>query len=214
MGNIKEIVITAENVNYFNDDWSIGSDKTTLTWSGTPASSVTLSSQPISIYTISSIVFTIEDPTVAVTSITLDPATASMTVGGETLTLTSTVLPANATDKSVTWTSSAATVATVTITAVEGSDYSGTASKTFTIAKAAGSISYAETSMSKTFGDADFTNDLTNTGDGIVTYASDNTAIATVNDETGLVHIVGTGEATIYATVTDGDNYADAERRW
>ena len=56
--------------------------------------------------------FTIEAK-VDVTSITLDPATASMTLGGETLTLTPTVLPDNATDKSVTWTTSDASVATV-----------------------------------------------------------------------------------------------------
>ena len=60
-GNIKEIVITAEHVDYFNNVWSIGSNRDTLTWSGTPASSVTLSSEPISIRDISSIVFTIEE---------------------------------------------------------------------------------------------------------------------------------------------------------
>ena len=60
-GNIKEIVITAERVDYFNSDWSIGSSRDTLTWSGTPASSVTLSSEPIMIRDISSIVFTIEE---------------------------------------------------------------------------------------------------------------------------------------------------------
>ncbi len=43
VGNIKEIVITAERVDYFNNDWSIGSN--TLTWSGTPASSVTMATR-------------------------------------------------------------------------------------------------------------------------------------------------------------------------
>ena len=100
--------------------------------------------------------------------------------------------------------------ATVTITAVAGSDYSGTASKTFTIAKAAGSISYAETSVSKTFGDEAFTNELTMTGDGTVTYASDNVNVAVVDSETGLVTIIGTGTATIKATIADGDNYTYA----
>ena len=50
---------------------------------------------------------------VVVTSITFDPATASMTLGGETLTLTPTVLPADAMDKTVTWTTSDESVATV-----------------------------------------------------------------------------------------------------
>ena len=52
-------------------------------------------------------------PTVAVTSVSLSQTEASLTVGGETLTLTPTVLPDNATDKTVTWTTSDASVATV-----------------------------------------------------------------------------------------------------
>ena len=51
--------------------------------------------------------------TVDVTGINLDKTEASMTVGGETLTLTATVAPANATNKTVTWTSSDESVATV-----------------------------------------------------------------------------------------------------
>ena len=62
---------------------------------------------------VSQIVFTIADPTVAVTGVTLDQNEAQMTVGGETLTLTATVAPDDATDKTVTWTSSDPTVATV-----------------------------------------------------------------------------------------------------
>ena len=79
-----------------------------------------------------------------------------------------------------------------------------------TINKAAGVISFAESSMSKTYGDADFTNTLTNTGDGTVTYTSNNENIAIVNSETGEVTIKGAGTATITATVTDGTNYAYA----
>ena len=54
-----------------------------------------------------------EDPTVAVTGITLDKSTAELTEG-ESLTLVATVSPDNATDKTITWTSSDETVATVT----------------------------------------------------------------------------------------------------
>lgn len=68
-------------------------------------------------------------------------------------------------------------------------------------------ISYATTSISKTYGDANFTNPLTNTGDGTVTYESSNTAVAEVNATTGEVTITGDGEATIKATVTDTENY-------
>jgi uncharacterized protein YjdB len=50
---------------------------------------------------------------VPVTSVSVSPATANLTVGG-TATLTATVNPSNATNKSVTWSSDNATVATVT----------------------------------------------------------------------------------------------------
>ena len=43
------------------------------------------------------------NPKVAVNSVTLAPTAASMTVGGETLTLTATVAPTNATDPTVKW---------------------------------------------------------------------------------------------------------------
>ena len=76
--------------------------------------------------------------------------------------------------------------------------------------KTAGSISYATASVSKTTDDAAFTNELTKTGDGTVTYASDNTAVATVNASTGEVTIVGAGTATITATVADSDSYTYA----
>ncbi len=55
----------------------------------------------------------------------------------------------------------------------------------------------------KTTNDAAFTNTLTKTGDGTVTYASSKTDVATVNASTGEVTIVGVGTATITATVTD-----------
>ena len=48
-----------------------------------------------------------------VTDITLDRNELALTAGGETATLTATVLPEEATDKTVTWSSSAENVATV-----------------------------------------------------------------------------------------------------
>ena len=54
-----------------------------------------------------------EPATVAVTGVTLNQNEAQMTVGGETLTLSATVNPEGATDKSVTWSTSDGNVATV-----------------------------------------------------------------------------------------------------
>ena len=80
-----------------------------------------------------------------------------------------------------------------------------------TINKAAGSISYGTKSVTKTYGAAAFTNALTKTGDGSVSYASSNTNIATV-DGTGKVSIKAAGTTTIKATVTDGNNYIYATK--
>ena len=56
-----------------------------------------------------------KDKDVAVSSVTVSAPSgnATMTVGGATLALTAAVMPDNATDKTVTWTSGATTVATV-----------------------------------------------------------------------------------------------------
>jgi len=102
---------------------------------------------------------------------------------------------------------------TVRATVAETDDYAdATATADFTIAKAAGTISYAETAITKAKADKAFTNELTVTGDGIVSYASDNVNVATVDSETGLVTIIGDGTATIKATVVDGTNYTYATK--
>ena len=84
-------------------------------------------------------------------------------------------------------------------------------SATVTINKAAGSISFAQTAIEKSFGDNAFTNDLTIVGDGTVNFASSDETVATVNAD-GLVTIVNAGSATITATVTEkaDGNYAYA----
>ena len=60
-----------------------------------------------------------EEPTVAVTGVTLDQTTASVEEG-KTVTLTATVVPADATDKVVTWSSGDLTIATVSNGIVTG----------------------------------------------------------------------------------------------
>ena len=98
------------------------------------------------------------------------------------------------------------------VTVVGAGNYSGTISKTYTIAKAAAAINYATASISKNVGEAAFTNPLSNTGDGAVSYTSSNTAVATVNATTGEVTIVGPGSTTVTATVADGANYTYATK--
>ena len=76
----------------------------------------------------------------------------------------------------------------------------------------AGSISYATTSVSKTTAEAAFTNTLTKTGDGTVTYTSSDEAVATVHVSSGQVTIKGAGTATITAKVEDSDTYTYATK--
>ena len=91
---------------------------------------------------------------------------------------------------------------------VNDSNYSGagwSSSATIKINVLAGSISYGTTSVTKTYGDAAFTNTLTKTGDGTVTYSSNNTTVATVGSD-GKVTIKQAGSATITATVANTSN--------
>ena len=78
--------------------------------------------------------------------------------------------------------------------------------------KKTATISFAATSVGKTFDDDPFVNPLTNTGDSKVAYVSSNTAVATVNAATGQVTIVGNGTTTITAIVADTDNYTYATK--
>lgn len=99
-----------------------------------------------------------------------------------------------------------ATTSSTNTCTYEGDD--ATASYTLTIHKIDGSISFATSEVNKTNTDKAFTNTLTNTGDGKVTYTSSNSSVAKVDASTGEVTIMGTGtDITITATVADGDCY-------
>ncbi len=79
----------------------------------------------------------------------------------------------------------------------------------YKIAKATASLSYAKTSLTKTYGDAAFTNPLTNESKAPVAYESSNAKVATV-DKSGKVTIKGTGTATITAPYAGDDTHAAA----
>jgi hypothetical protein len=155
LGNFTKIEVTVGGWYASGTGWSDSDD--VGTWTGN-ASSVSFSDD-IYGYGMSTtkFVFTIEPPTVAVTGITLDKTEASMIVGGETLTLTATVAPDDATDKTVTWTTSDASVATVadgvvtavaagtaTITATSNDDATKTATCTVTVSPAGYSVALKE----------------------------------------------------------------------
>lgn len=154
-----------------------------------------------------------------VESISLDKTSASLKVG-ETTTLTATVKPDNATDKTVTWSSSDASVASVengvvtakkigttTITAKAGDKE---ASCSITVeATPVTSIELDKTSASLKVGE---TLTLTatikpdNATNKKVIWSSSNAEIATVED--GVVTAIKEGEATISAKTEDGGKTA------
>ena len=155
---------------------------------------------------------TVKKGVVEVTSITLDKSSISLTVGGEE-TLTATVKPDNATDKTVTWTSSSDAIATVTdgkVKAVKNGTATITAKAGDKTAKcivvvskssvAVTSITLDKTSLSLNEGEeATLTATVKpdNATDKTVTWTSSNTAVATVKD--GVVTAVKEGSATITA---------------
>ncbi len=153
-------------------------------------------------------------------SITLDHENVSLNIG-ETLKLIATVLPDNASDKSVTWVSSDSVIASIdesglvtaisegaaTITATTNDGSELTASCAVTVnPKLAGSITLDHENVTLTAGE---TIKLTATvlpddaPDKSVTWVSSDPGIASV-DENGLVTAISYGETTITATTNDG----------
>ena len=72
-------------------------------------------------------------------------------------------------------------------------------------------INFAETSVTKTYGDSSFTKVASHTiGNGTVKYTSNNTDVAEINETTGKVTIKSAGTAEIKATASGTADYAEA----
>lgn len=76
-----------------------------------------------------------------------------------------------------------------------------------TVSKQSAGLAYATTEVEMYVDDDSFTNELTNTHTLSITYASDNTSVATVDASTGAVTIVGPGVAVISASYDGNDAY-------
>lgn len=86
-----------------------------------------------------------------------------------------------------------------------------------TISKKAGEISFATATPKEALhanaADNTYTQEVTKTGDGTVTYTiSDNTCGASIDASTGKVTFTQAGSVTITATVADGTNYSYATK--
>ena len=203
---------------------SNATDKT-VNWSTSDASVVTVSDGVVTAIKLGSATITAKagDKTATcsvtvvptpVTSVTLNKTSTSLKVG-ETLTLTATVKPDDATDKTITWDSSDSSVATVrdgvvtaiklgsaTITAKAG-DKSATCSITvvptpvtsITLDKTSTSLKVGETlTLTATVKPDDAT-------DKTITWDSSDSSVATVRD--GVVTAIKLGSATITAKAGD-----------
>ncbi|MBQ0068305.1 MAG: Ig domain-containing protein, partial [Bacteroidales bacterium] len=172
----------------------------------------------------SSCTVTVTNSTIKATSISLDKTTATLTTG-ETTTLTATVLPGNATDKSVTWTSSNTAVATVdvngkvtavasgtatiTVKTADGTNLTATCAVTVNaLVEKATSIALdltqfktTETALVQVYPTIEPASAATQD----VKWTSSNEEIATV-DVHGRIKALKAGKVTIKATTTDGSD--------
>ncbi|MDY6276489.1 MAG: Ig-like domain-containing protein [Bacilli bacterium] len=159
---------------------------------------------------------------VAVTSVTLSKTSTTLVRGGSE-TLTATVLPANATNNNITWSSSNSSVASVsngtvtavavgsaTITATSQADSNKKASCTVTVnPKGVISISLNKTELALNVDQSDtltVTFNPTDADDQAITWSTSNSSIATVSN--GTVTAKAVGSATITATSHDGNKTA------
>ena len=165
---------------------------------------------------------TVKNKVVNVTGITLDPTSVTLTAG-ETASLTATVSPADATDKTVTWSSSKESVATVkdgTVTAVAAGTATITAkagdkSATCTVTVKAKEIPVTgitldPTSVSLVIGKLTLLTATVSPADATdktVTWSSSDESVAVVME--GVVEALAEGTATI--TAKAGDKSATCE---
>ena len=153
---------------------------------------------------------------VLATDVTLNQNSLTLTSAGQTATLIATISPNYATDKSVTWTSSNTSVATVSSSGVVTATGNGTATITtkttdgtnktatcqVTVSIPAPTLSLNMTAQTLTYiGQSVQLNATVTPSSSSVVWSSNNTSVATV-DQDGKVTAVGAGNATITATST------------
>ncbi|MDE6553398.1 MAG: Ig-like domain-containing protein, partial [Muribaculaceae bacterium] len=163
---------------------------------------------------------TVNAKVIEVVSVTLDQTKLDLTEG-DTATLTATVNPSDATDKTLTWTSSDASVASVsangevkalkpgTVTITVSSSNGKTATCTVTVAKkiiAVTGIVLSNTELKLTEGESATLTAIVQPADATdktLTWKSSDSSIATVST-TGEVKAIKAGTATITVSTTNG----------
>lgn len=167
------------------------------------------------------ITVTVTSGTICVDSVSLNRSNVSLEKDG-TVTLTATVCPTNATNKTISWRSTNTSVATVSggvVTAkargsayiyAEATDGSGEYARCYvnvTQDILVSSVTVSPSSKTMTVGDSAYLYETvcpTNATNKCVCWSSSNSNIASVNQDTGLVYAKKAGSAKIYATAADG----------
>lgn len=159
------------------------------------------------------------------TGINLNETAVTVAVGYNK-TIRATVIPSNANNREVTWTSSDTSIARIsnngyitpvkagqcTVTAACKADPSITATAVVTVTQPVTRVRFTQSSITIPVGESGTVSwytepaDATSTG---VTLTSENTRVATV-DQDGTVHAVKRGETRIIARATDGSNRSAA----
>lgn len=105
---------------------------------------------------------------------------------------------------------------TITASAPATEDFlAGSATYTLTVNKAARTLTFSSATATATVGKSFTPPTLTGTPDiSGVKYTSSNTDVATVDESTGAVQIIGAGETTITATVDETDIYLEASTNY
>ena len=157
---------------------------------------------------------------VEVTKVTLNPTSAKV-AKGKTISITTEITPANATNKTITWSSSNTSVATVTDGIVKGvkagsATITATASNgvkatcSITVEEVSSTVEVTGVSLNSTSGTLEVgktvqltaTVSPTNATNKTITWSSSNTSVATVSN--GLVTAKSAGSATITAKSNNG----------
>ncbi len=198
-----------------------------LTTAGTKIFTVKAKDSTGTVVASNSVTVVVSNATVSVTGVSLNKTSVTLTEG-ETMTLTATVSPTNATNKAVSWSSSNTSVATVDSTGKVTAKAEGTAtitvktsdgSKKATCAVTVKAKSVAVTGIginkAKVYLEAGKSETLTatvspsNATNKSVTWSSNNTGVATV-DSNGKVTAKSRGVATITAKTNDGSKAVNA----
>ena len=167
---------------------------------------------------------TVVESIVAVETVTINE-TNPVVIEGQTIKLTATVLPENATNKTATWTSSKTDIATVAADGTVSGISAGTADITATVegksatvtltveadVVAVTGVSFPGTLITTYIGGT--TTPVVNIApenatDKTVTWTGGDPAVATINATTGVITGIGIGTTTITVTTNDGGHTA------